>query len=224
VEISNGTATNPLASGLGVHVSNGRNGSKADVKDAAENSFLHTPFYVPIWFMRQNHNEPPIPDQPIKIVDAPATSSFLETSFENTQRLRHDGWNGEKKAIFCQTLAETGTSCRPPSDGPAAAAVHARISVNIREDSALLGLPLHAHSGKLAPPSTSSTSPPGTSYRHGQKAAFRASLRLSPLAFIFKESDAIRLESAGRSTRDSAPPSNRRRGESHAWRNHRQKY
>ena len=60
--------------------------------------------------MDQNHNEPPatLLSQGIAIVDAPGTSSFLETSFENTQRLRHDGWDGEKKATFCQTLAETG--------------------------------------------------------------------------------------------------------------------
>ena len=176
--------------------------------------------------MKQHQNEPTaaLPSRRIEIIDAPATSSFLETSFENTQRPRHDGWDGEKKATFCQTLADTGTSCRPPSDGSAAAAVHARISVNIREDSALLGLPLHAQGGKLAPPSTSSTSPPGKSYRHDRKAAFHASLRFLPLALTTRESDAVRLESAGRSTRDSAPPSNRRRGESHAWRNHRQKY
>ena len=57
--------------------------------------------------MKQNHHEPDAA-LPIAIADAPATCSFLETSFENTQGLRHDGWNGEKKATFCQALAETG--------------------------------------------------------------------------------------------------------------------
>jgi len=52
------------------------------------------------------------------------------------------------------------------------------VSVNIREDSALLEAPLHACDGNFAPPSTSSTFPPEKSYRHGQKAAFRASLHL----------------------------------------------
>ena len=60
--------------------------------------------------MERNHNEPTpaFCSQSIEVVDAPATSSFLETSFENTRRLRHDGWDGPKKATFCQALAETG--------------------------------------------------------------------------------------------------------------------
>ena len=161
----------------------------------------------------------------------PLCVARLMTAMGRKRTFKDHSKNPVLQATFCALscpmarnenlpAAESSTGDRQP----AGVAVHALVSVNIREDSALLEVQLHAHSGKLAPPSTSSTSPPGTSYRHGQKAAFRASLRFAPLAFIFKESDAVRLESAGRSTRDSAPPSNRRRGESHAWRNHRQKY
>ena len=53
----------------------------------AESSFLHPLVYVPMWFMEQHTHEP----QP------PAT---LPT-------IRHDGWTGEKMAVFCETLAET---------------------------------------------------------------------------------------------------------------------
>ncbi len=44
-----------------------------------------------------------------------ALATQLEDSFFETRRLRHDGWDGPKKAIFCRTLAETGVvtdACR----------------------------------------------------------------------------------------------------------------
>ena len=74
--------------------------------------------------MKQNRvNQTPLSPPPSAIVDAPATSSFFET----TQRPRHDGWNAEENATF-QTLpeAETGTSSRLRSDFQAAAAAPVR--------------------------------------------------------------------------------------------------
>ena len=40
--------------------------------------------------------------------DSPALATDLEDSFFETRRLRKDGWDGGKMAIFCGTLAETG--------------------------------------------------------------------------------------------------------------------
>ena len=44
-----------------------------------------------------------------------ALATHLEDSFFETRRLRHDGWDGPKKAVFCRTLSETGVvteACR----------------------------------------------------------------------------------------------------------------
>jgi len=43
------------------------------------------------------------------------TACWLDTSFSETKRLRHDGWDGASMARFCETLAETGVvtdTCR----------------------------------------------------------------------------------------------------------------
>lgn len=47
--------------------------------------------------------------------DSPALANFLDDSFSETCSLRHDGWNGQKMARFCEVLAETGVvtdACR----------------------------------------------------------------------------------------------------------------
>lgn len=67
--------------------------------------------------------------EPLEIVDSPGTSSFLDHSFSNTARLRHDGWNGEKKATFCRELAETGVV----SDACFAARMSAKSAYALRQ-------------------------------------------------------------------------------------------
>jgi hypothetical protein len=52
-------------------------------------------FYVPTWFMEQHHHEP----QPTTTLPSLPVLSKAEG--------RHDGWTGEKMAIFCEALAET---------------------------------------------------------------------------------------------------------------------
>jgi hypothetical protein len=60
-----------------------------------------------------------------------------------------------------------------------------------------------------------------TSLRAGLPVAFSRSRICRPLAKNRKQSDAVRLESAGRSTCDSAPPPTPEEGESHARSNQR---
>jgi len=67
-------------------------------------------------------NESPPPDaqtQPPALTalepDSPAVATDLEDSFFETRRLRKDGWDGGKMAMFCGNLAETGVvtfACR----------------------------------------------------------------------------------------------------------------
>ena len=44
----------------------------------------------------------------ILIEQSPAVAHYLDDSFTETRRLRHDGWDGQKMARFCEALAETG--------------------------------------------------------------------------------------------------------------------
>jgi hypothetical protein len=50
-----------------------------------------------MWFMEQNHIEP----------TAAAVRSQLEQLPPANYATRHDGWTGEKIAVFCEALAET---------------------------------------------------------------------------------------------------------------------
>ncbi|MCY7281020.1 MAG: hypothetical protein LH610_09040 [Sphingomonas bacterium] len=50
---------------------------------------------------------PPAPAAPVE-PDSPALATDLEDSFFETRRLRKDGWDSEKMALFCGNLAETG--------------------------------------------------------------------------------------------------------------------
>mgnify|MGYP003581369750 CR=1 FL=1 len=81
-------------------------------------TFLQHPFYVPIWFMSSNLDEPITsicqsiswPNTPL-----PPSPLFLGDSYLRARRLRHDGWDGQKMARFCEVLAETGVvtnACR----------------------------------------------------------------------------------------------------------------
>lgn len=50
-----------------------------------------------------------------EIEESPALANFFDDSFSETCCLRHDGWNGQKMARFCEVLAETGVvvdACR----------------------------------------------------------------------------------------------------------------
>ncbi len=61
--------------------------------------------------MNDAFNEPIAPlDQSTTLVEtsSPALAYFLDDSFSETRRLRHDGWDGQKMARFCEVLAETG--------------------------------------------------------------------------------------------------------------------
>lgn len=69
--------------------------------------------------MVDSSNEPNQHGTPVPRVtfsdDDFALAACLEDSFTDTRRLRHDGWDGPRKAIFCRTLAETGVvteACR----------------------------------------------------------------------------------------------------------------
>ncbi len=57
--------------------------------DAPESPFLQPPFYVPIWFMDHDSNEPKPPFTPAQL------------------RPRHDGWTAERQIAFIEALAET---------------------------------------------------------------------------------------------------------------------
>ena len=79
---------------------NVRFGSETDIK-----TFLHRPFYVPIWFMNSKLREPQPPvTSTLPANQGPQQSTTLMGSS------RHDGWTGEKMAIFLETLAP-----KPPS-------------------------------------------------------------------------------------------------------------
>ena len=61
--------------------------------------------------MNKSMNEPIAPiDQTISLVepDSPALANLFDDSFTETCCLRHDGWDGQKMARFCEVLAETG--------------------------------------------------------------------------------------------------------------------
>jgi hypothetical protein len=53
--------------------------------------------------MEQHHHEPRPPV--LSEVEAPATA--IPSLVDGAPTIRHDGWTGEKMAIFCETLAET---------------------------------------------------------------------------------------------------------------------
>jgi len=55
--------------------------------------------------------------------DLPNEAPWLEFSFTETRRLRHDGWDGARMASFCAALAETGDAGKepPPLGGRASA-------------------------------------------------------------------------------------------------------
>ena len=69
--------------------------------------------------MNDSISEPEVHDTPGPhlsfAADEFALAASLEDSFTDTKRLRHDGWDGPRKATFCRTLAETGVvteACR----------------------------------------------------------------------------------------------------------------
>jgi hypothetical protein len=86
--------------------------------------FPTAPFYVPIWFEESHMNKPTTTSKPCSTAalsdaewleevtkellpkaDQPAATP--ETIKLTSPFARHDGWTGEKMAIFCETLAET---------------------------------------------------------------------------------------------------------------------
>jgi hypothetical protein len=70
--------------------------------------FLQLLLYVPIRFMTDQIDKPP---SPISVPGADcaddAARAAPPSSAITTSVARHDGWTGEKIAIFCETLAET---------------------------------------------------------------------------------------------------------------------
>jgi len=76
--------------------------------DAFGFPFLQPQSYVPIWFMSDTSSEP---------------AAILPTT--NSCATRHNGWTGEKMAIFCEALAETARE-RPAIALLRGARAHAR--------------------------------------------------------------------------------------------------
>ena len=81
-----------------------------------DSPFLQPLFYVPIWFMENESHETETELTPaLRSVEGAATPPLP------TATTRHDGWTGDKMAIFCETLAE---NVRASSAGGRAAQAH----------------------------------------------------------------------------------------------------